>query len=281
MTTDDVRCVLLKIHGIGNQRPEWSGDFDAALTSQLTALELAAFSHQSVWWADLSRLPGPPAAAGLAPTGHTSSTSTMQAYVDYARYLMSHPASAASAITDLGSLIGNLVNNVMDLQDGLVSLADHVTDVANYVGNNGIRLSVQQRLMASLFAAQAAHPQAALILASHSQGTIISYDVLRLLARQLPALKVWVTMGCPLGWYLGGASWGHNEIDLPGTVRWINLYDRNDLVGRDLELLAQWMPTVPEDIDVDNVGLGLHPHDHWRNPVVVAQYVGLIRQALG
>ena len=73
MATDSIRCVLVKIHGIGQQPQDWSRDFDTALANELTASEQARVAQQSVWWAPLSRLPGTSTAAlgsGLASGSH-------------------------------------------------------------------------------------------------------------------------------------------------------------------------------------------------------------------
>jgi hypothetical protein len=277
---NDIRCAVIEIHGIGNQKPDWSKDFDTALTGQLTDDEQARLARKAVWWADLSRLPGASPTAAVPTGGATSTTATRQAYVDYAHHLAGASGAPAGGPADLGSTLGGIMNRVIKLKNDPVTVADHIADVANYVGNNKIRLAVQERLSAALFGMQADHPDATLIIASHSQGTIIAYDMVRLLAGQLPVLKVWVSMGCPLGWYLPAANWGDNTIELPATLRWINLYDPQDIVGQDLDRLAHWTPAVPEDINVNNVAQGLDPHDHWHNPVVVDKYVELIRAAI-
>jgi hypothetical protein len=289
--TDNVRCVLVKIHGIGQQPQDWSKDFDDALAAALTPGELAVLAQQSVWWAPLSRLPGTPTralpGAGVAP-GSTATTATNQAFVEYSRHLARSMATTGPRSTlpsgarsfDLGSVIGGLTGQLITLGTQQISMADHAADVANYIGNNQIRLAIQETLSSVLLAMQADHPKATLILGSHSQGTIISYDMVRLLAGQLSSMKVWVSMGCPLGWYLDGASWGPNEMEMSAGLRWVNLYDPQDVVGQDLDRLASWSPVVPEDIDVNNVGQGLHPHDHWHNPAVVARYVELIQASL-
>jgi hypothetical protein len=264
-------------------------DFDAALAAQLTPVELAALDQASVWWAPLSRLPftAPTARApGVAPS-QTASVATAQAYTDYAKYLAASSAPTTPAATaphlaavDVGSLLGGLAKRVIKIGSDQFSMLDHVTDVANYIGNNRIRIAIQECLAKVLAAKQAAHPNATMILGSHSQGTIISYDVLRLMLGELPALKIWVSMGCPLGWYLDGASWGSNELEMIAAMRWLNLYDPQDVVGKDLKSLTNWSPAVPQDVNVNNVGHSLDAHDHWHNPDVVSQYVQLIRGAL-
>jgi hypothetical protein len=289
MATDSVRCVLVKIHGIGQQPEDWSKDFDTALAAQLTAGEQALLAQQSVWWAPLSRLPGLPTAS-LGPgvrANNTATSTTNQAFVDYSHYLATSGAGAPGAgdataghPADVGSVVGGLANQVIKIGNQQIAMADHVTDVANYIGNNRIRLAIQECLSTALLQMQQAHPSATMILASHSQGTIIAYDMLRLFAARVPTLKIWVSMGCPLAWYLNGASWGSNEIEMSAIRQWVNLYDPQDAVGQDLDRLTSWSPIVPEDINVDNVAHSLHPHDHWNNPVVVAKYVELIRAAL-
>lgn len=279
MSPSDVRCVLIKIHGIGNQKRNWSRRFDDLLAAKLAALspdEQARFVSESVWWADLSRLPGAgvPAAAGLTPvTADVTFTLVQQAYT---QYLLAGGATTG-ATAAFGLPLPNPTKIIAKLKDVVVRAADKANDVADYVTNNGIRLQIQHRLNDTLFQLQAKHPNAKLILGSHSQGTIISYDVLRLNGSQLPRLKNWVTMGSPLGWFLNFLRWGDEPLGMPTTTAWLNFYDDDDKVGKALAGLVNWQAPLPQDINVDNRSKGLDPHDHWHNPDVVERYFQLIK----
>src|SRR3990172_8651132 len=91
MSPTDVRCVLVKIHGIGNQKRNWSRRFDEMLDARLASLppgQREGFVSESVWWADLSRLPGmgASAAAGWAPA--TADVTFALVQQTYAQYLL-------------------------------------------------------------------------------------------------------------------------------------------------------------------------------------------------
>jgi hypothetical protein len=283
MPTSDVRCALVKIHGIGNQPEDWSRDFDALLDERLATLpagQREQIVQHAVWWADLSRLPGLEA-IGPEAVGTTERVTYELAYQQYMMYLAANEAAVSPSTEGMESRFGDFARGIFDrIRDIALTPADNANDVANYVSNNAVRLAVQRRLGDRLFEVRAAHPGATIIVGSHSQGTIIAYDVLRLLGPQLGQL-VWVTMGSPLGWYLNFGRWGGDRLGIPEAMRWLNLYDRNDIVGRAVGGLVHWAAPRPEDIDVDNTGQGLGAHDHWHNRTVVEQYFTLIAEALG
>jgi hypothetical protein len=284
MPPADVRCVLVKIHGIGQQKANWHDDFDHMLDTALgglTAEQRARFVNESVWWADLSVLP-------TVGFGHPAELAQPTASVDveyglvqrsYGNYLASggDPAMGGTAAFGLPDPRTILIN----LRDGTYNAADQANDVASYVSTNGSRAQILNRLSRKLYDMHDTYPQAVLILASHSQGTMISYDVLRQVNSRLPRLATWITMGCPLAWYVNCTKWGSDLLDVSTTLTWLNFYDDHDIVGKALGPLVNWQAPRPQDVNVDNVGQGLHAHDHWHNPTVVQRYADLISPQLG
>ena len=232
----------------------------------------------SAWWADVSKLPGigAPAAAGAPAIGANFTYTLVQN--DYMNYLQGAGATTAGVTAGFG--LPNPLKIIARLKDVTVRAGDSANDVANYVSNNSVRIQMLHRLSDKLFEVQAAHPGARIILGSHSQGTIIAYDVLRLSGSQLSHLATWVTMGSPLGWYLRFLRWGDEALDMPPSLTWLNFYDDEDKVGKGLAGLIAWPSPTPQDIDVDNRANGLDAHDHWHNPDVVERYFDLIRQYL-
>src|SRR5436309_3996510 len=108
MSPNGVRCVLVKIHGIGNQMPTWSSEFDAALGDRLATLppeQQARVVNDSVWWADLSRLPGVRARGqrGPAAAAGPASPSYQIAYEQYTLYLAANDAAMSGDPRKLGS----------------------------------------------------------------------------------------------------------------------------------------------------------------------------------
>ena len=287
MPSQDIRCVLVKIHGIGNQKRTWSSRFDAMLQKRLETLSQAQrsrFASESVWWADVSKVPGlgapaavpAPAVAGSLSTGAKVTYTLVQN--EYMSYLEGAGATTPGAPAGLG--LPNPLRVIAKLKDVTVRAVDGANDVANYVSNNGVRVQMQHRLSDKLFQVQAAHPKAKVILGTHSQGTIIAYDVLRLNGAQIANLATWVTMGSPLGWYLRFLRWGDEILGMQPSLTWLNFYDDEDKVGQGITDLVAWPSPKPRDIDVDNRAKGLDAHDHWHNSDVVARYFQLIRQHL-
>jgi hypothetical protein len=284
MPNPDVTCVLVKIHGVGNQKRAWSARFDAMLDAKLQTLSATQRSHfasESVWWADVSRLPGMAAPAGVAAAPGVTPTLD-QADVQIANDYMSHllGGGAGAGATTAGLSIPNPTTVIARLKDVVVSAADSANDVANYVSNNGVRIQMQHRLTEKLVEVGAEYPNATVVLGSHSQGTIVAYDLLRLSGSELAKLTTWVTMGSPLAYYLHFLRWGKEALSIQPTLTWLNYFDDQDKVGQALAGLTGWAAPAPQDADVDNTGNGVDPHDHWHNPAVVDRYFQIVRQHL-
>ena len=285
MADTDVRCVLVKIHGIGQQRePDWHQEFDQKLDGALSGLSSSKrerFVNESVLWADLSALFAS-AAGSTANLGQPTASVDVEyglVHQSYSNYLASGGNTAMGSPAAFGLPDPRTI--LTRLRDVTFNAADQAHDVAAYVSNNGLRSQIQNRLGSKLYQLHDRYSQASLILASHSQGTMISYDVLRLVGSRLPRLRTWVTMGSPLAWYANCAKWGREVLDIPPGLTWLNYYDDEDKVGKDLAPLITWPAPKPQDSDVDNTGQGVNAHDHWHNPTVTANYAALITQQVG
>src|SRR5262245_9384985 len=140
MQPTDVRCVLVKIHGIGNQPSTWHQDFDRLLDVELgdlTPTQRERFVNEAVWWADLSVLPGGTAPASLGqPAALAQPTATVDveygfAYQSYSNYLASGGDPAQGAPAAFGLPDPRTI--IMNLRSGAVSAADLANDIASYV----------------------------------------------------------------------------------------------------------------------------------------------------
>jgi len=181
-------------------------------------------------------------------------------------------------------------------QTGLMGLED---DVAGYVCDNEererVRSFVAEALTRLAYRTDVEH----IILNTHSNGTVIAFDILRHLPEDvIDKIKVFVTSGSPLRKYVDLFSWG-KEIQTNSTLDpWYNFYDPRDPVGDRLEPPVSWrvgqpVPVSDEtlfsridfnseqshrvhitDLSVDNVqwstGSGLRAHNYWDNE---AQFV--------
>ena len=95
----------------------------------------------------------------------------------------------------------------------LPQATDIVGDAANYIARNGVRTGMQNVLHEALAEAGAQDGATPVVLAGHSQGTIVSYDVLRQAGKNYPGVLTRVTMGCPLKKYLGfPLEWGGRAV---------------------------------------------------------------------
>jgi len=90
-----------------------------------------------------------------------------------------------------------------------------------------------------------------------------------------------VTMGCPLRKYLAfPLHWGQRQYGVPASLRWLNLYDKKDFVGKDLKGALDWQKPQPVDVVVDNARQAGGAHNHWANPQVVQAIANEARKLL-
>jgi hypothetical protein len=268
------------MHGLGDQPESWSQAFREALTDQLGG-EAARVQLVDAYWAPLStaidtvrpRLaPGP---QGTADMGLEDET--------YRRTVLEFSRMLAA---ESGATLGAHTRGPGDIFDSITSRIpggfELVVDVGNYVARNGVRTAVQNVLHTCLGHVRSEGEGVPALVVSHSQGTVIAYDVLRQAGGSYPNLRTWITMGSPLRKYFAfPLEWGRQQLGLPPGLRWLNLYDPSDIVGRDLSGSIDWTDPQPEDRMVDNTGNARDAHDHWHNPQVVVAVAGEIVALLG
>jgi triacylglycerol esterase/lipase EstA (alpha/beta hydrolase family) len=110
-------------------------------------------------------------------------------------------------------------------------------DLYAYYHNTKFRETVRNLLVKKL----KAHSDKRIMLIGHSMGSIIAYDVLRLLGRKESSIRVdhFVTIGSPLGYpHVVSAIYKDNDlVRTPSNVgRWTNFADRRDSVAMDFRL---------------------------------------------
>lgn len=282
MPRQRIQCAVVRIHGLGDQKPTWSRRFHAAFRSALGA-DARRVHSEDAYWAPLSG-PSDLLRPRFATAGVTTGIDAVEDEL-YRRVTTEFVRQIREELEALGArryeLRGRAFGPVDWLKDRLRGIEHLVTDVGNYVARNGVRLAVQHRLASTLFDVQRRFPDVPVVLVSHSQGTIISYDVLRLNGGQFPALKTWITMGSPLKRYVNfPLHWGSQRVGLPEKLRWVNLYDRQDIVGKELAGLLDWRSPTPIDIEVNNRRNAKDAHDHWHNPQVVKAVADEVRRVL-
>jgi len=268
-------CTVVLIHGIGSQKKSWSQDFRSKLGAELGA-DAGGVHIVDAYWAPFSTLK-----ELVHPTldlsGSSTTTVSDDAYLrsarEFARMLAADGGARPDALAfGAGDIIGFLKNK-------LDTVEDIIADVGNYVARNGVRSAVQQVLHAIL-GVEAVDPAKPVLIAAHSQGTIITYDVLREAGQNYPGLRTWITMGSPLRKYTGPLQWGRAQLGVPNDLSWLNLYDKSDIVGKDLKGVLDWQSPQPVDTLVDNVKGAGGAHNHWANPTVVKLVAAEIRKLL-
>jgi hypothetical protein len=168
-------------------------------------------------------------------------------------------------------------------------------DVVAYVCRNDLRESIREFIAEALHRLLARPDVGGVVVNAHSQGTVGTFNVLRLYpSDSLAGIRAFVTAGSPLRKYADLFSWGNNSGRLQST-RWLNFWDEKDPVADPLSPPNTWhygsapdspppgelglfyaldgdgnqVPVTVTDIEVNNLenssGGGLQAHNYWDN----------------
>ena len=149
--------------------------------------------------------------------------------------------------------------------------------------------------------------RSSVVVNAHSQGTVGSFDDLRLYpSDSLAWVRAFVTAGSPLRKYADLFSWGNNSGGLQSTT-WLNFWDEKDPVADPLGPPDSWhygsapdspppgepglfyaldddgkrVPVTVTDIEVNNLekvpAAGSTPHNYWDNK---EQFITKLAQVL-
>jgi hypothetical protein len=147
-------------------------------------------------------------------------------------------------------------------------------DVATYVARNDLRERVRGFVQAALLMlCDRAEDVDALVVNGHSQGTVLSWDVLCRLPffswqatdpRRAGLLRHYVTAGSPIRKYVDMFAWGDQVgqlaavfDDRPGAPGWSNFWDPKDPVADPLDPPTAWHFGDPTDMPRPDGDLGL------------------------
>lgn len=176
----------------------------------------------------------------------------------------------------------------------LAALRNLEDDVACYICHNEERERVRSFVYEALLRLACRDDVGNILLNTHSNGTVVAFDVLRNLPQTVTnKIKTFVTAGSPLRKYVDLFNWGHKIESLYLFEPWYNFLDRSDPVADPLNPPGTWRAgdtIVPgdetlfhcidlnneepgwikvKDITVDNVnnsrGGGLQAHNYWDN----------------
>jgi len=259
--------VIIGIHGLANKPPvdektRWWRDAITEGLSRNEGLDGAAFAFAFVYWADL-RYETPLASDALAePYRPQAASEPLPAEAD-APGLTGQDVLATlyAGIDRIEALTGiTLVDDVI--------LEHRFDDLWHYHGERAFAAEVRTRLSERL----AEFRGHRILLVAHSMGSVIAYDVLRLLERDAPDLHVehLVTVGSPLGLAKVkmkiASEFGATRV--PNNLgHWTNLADGNDIVTV--------TGTLAEDYAPSDTGVAIADHrvvNDYRRPTGEANH---------
>lgn len=224
-------CVVIGIHGLANKPPadEKTRWWKAAVSEGLArnqGLAEPAFRFEFVYWADLrydaplsedgNREPYRPYdGTGPLPDGDAAPVLTANA-------VLAPIYAGIDAVEEATGL--TLVDDVI--------LEHRFDDLWHYHAERDFARRVRTRLSERLKAFRSHR----ILLVAHSMGSVIAYDVLRMLEREDPALRIdhLVTAASPLGLAKVKLKFEgeHGPLRVPNNVAaWTNLADGEDVVA--------------------------------------------------
>jgi len=236
----DRRSVVIGIHGLANKPPEeeksrwWLAAMREGLERNLSAIP-APFAFSFVYWANLRYDAPLDAGRNREPYEPDPGLGAFPHFED---------ASSAAALS-LTDRFYRLIDRLQE-KTGLMPVDDlilehRLDDLWGYYEDAGFRDAARGRLREAL----ERHAGERILIAGHSMGGLIAYDVLRLMERDghgrgEPPVAHLVTLGTPLGLaeVKQKLEAEHGTLRVPDTVgAWTHLVDHRDVatVGDDVQ----------------------------------------------
>lgn len=231
--------VIIGIHGLSNKPPKdtLAGWWKEAIIEGLnknTGIFNPSINFESVYWADVMyENPDPqPDAYKAAEEGALKTYD--ESWLDAVR----------EKVFDWGGDFMDAAKKYL----GIEKVADEVLenklkDLSIYYEEESTRNALRERLKSKIME----HKNKRIMILSHSMGTIVAYDVLRILGQKYPRLLVdhFITLGSPLG--LPHVKYKiakeNSLVRTPSIVkRWSNFADKRDPVAFDVKLSGDYAP---------------------------------------
>jgi hypothetical protein len=161
-------------------------------------------------------------------------------------------------------------------QDIAELIREEIDEIAGYLFNPLIYNKIQSRLYGGLN--QAAHMGDAIVVASHSLGTIVAFDGLRALGAKFN-VSTFFTLGSPLAKLrlLGNRPADLGEITYDHVGSWQNFYDTSDPIANPLGPAFPLPGYRLRDVFVEVASSPLPAHDYFHNPEVLAEIARALR----
>ena len=189
--------VIIGIHGLANKPPmqekkKWWKDALVEGLQRNCNKTTDELEFDFVYWADLRYRDPIDSQGNSEPYYPSNIAGSFPAY---------HTSKWTEIFNEMATVVGTTAD-FLDMHTGVSRVGDlilerNLEDLAAYYDNSDFRNETRKRLMETL----QAHAGKRIMLIAHSMGSIIGYDVLRLLGRQTPSLQVdhFITIGSPLG----------------------------------------------------------------------------------
>src|SRR4051794_39011675 len=189
--------VIIGIHGLANKPPieekrEWWRQALLEGLSRNCGKTTDELPFDFVYWADLRYADPVLKPQNTQPYWKAEGTGPFPAYRSHKWVEIINVASQI-----IGAEVDFLETHTGVSNIGAFVLERELTDLAGYYEDKVFQKKVRDRLLQKL----KQYKERRIMLISHSMGTIIAYDVLRLLGREDPQFRVdhFVTIGSPLG----------------------------------------------------------------------------------
>jgi hypothetical protein len=267
--TGGKKHVLVFVHGAGKTDPNYAAEPLAKITRLLGAEP----PYVTIYYPDIANLGLP---IGVASVSGARNPSTLEeplrvrqfkrAYAEQIKAHLNGPQHADQAVS-ASALPG---------QDIAELLEEEINEIAGYLFNPLIYNKIQSRLYGGL--TQAAHMGDAIVIASHSLGTIVAFDGLRALGAKFN-VSTFFTLGSPLAKLriLGSRPADLGEITYDHVGSWLNLYDTTDPIANPLGPAFPLPGYRLRDVFVEVASSPLPAHDYFHNPEVLAEIARALR----
>lgn len=289
---------VIYIHGIGNKPPE------AVLTSQW---DRALFGQRMgdktrmAYWVNRRRH-GPPTEDESEGEDYSVSPSTMRQFAIRSsdidpnhEVLITHLATSPGEEAFLREVRDHVETNLTHASVGAKGVTDVVWDGLSWLFTGAFlrdvhdfffdvdeRARMKQSLMNVI-----APGGAPFVVVSHSQGTMIAYDVLSDLDPKMYPVKLFITMGSPLGLRPVLARFYRwkktKKLRVPVCVKtWLNVANRGDVVCADVDLRNEVVAGDFSNEIVDSPNQALQDDKHSATGYLrVAAVQSALRTAVG
>ena len=155
-------------------------------------------------------------------------------------------------------------------------MATELNEITGYLFNPNAYNAIQKRMRDGLD--QAAQNGDAIVIASHSLGTVVAFDALHAIGARYN-VSTFFTMGSPLAKLrrLGSRGTDLGQITSDHVKEWLNLYDTTDpianVLGPAFPLPGYRLRDVFVDVSTDPIP----SHDYFRNAETLATIAAALR----